>query len=206
MGKPVLLLQECGTLNRVFAAFFMNECYVKDGVDFEDSKPQMDNLKFMNSVCHYFHADSQPVGLKKFFHGKVVIPSIDMDKFRSVGIYDFFDDEMKQKVSDVAKEFADTAHQQRHCDFIFSALPDVSPMIYDCIQDPESNFRSRLVIGADFGNGGYTGIWEFYCLMMTKFREVELHPIYGKSYKDVDLMTNEELDKYNKPSSEQQHD
>lgn len=203
MANQMRLLQECGTLNRVFAAFFMNECWIKDGINFEDSKPTMSQIASLNEEGHYFVEGDSTHGLKHFFHGRVEIPVIDLEKFRSVGIYDFFDDEMKNKLTDVAKYFSKAVKSHQYCDFVFSSLPDANPFIYDCILDPESNFRSRLIIGHDLAANNYSAIWEFSSLLMEKFREVEAHAIYGKSYKAVTHMTDEEREKFNKKPVEE---
>jgi hypothetical protein len=203
MTKPSLLLQECGTLNRVFAAFFMNQCAIKDGIDFEDSKPKMKQIACLNEDGQYFTEKDSPYGLKHFFHGRVEISSLDFDKFRVAGIYEFFDDELKEKITDSARYFSQAVKSHNHCDFVFSSLPDASPFLYDCILDPDTNFRSRLIIGRDVAENKYKGVWEFNCLLVSKFREVEPHPVYGIHHKDVDFMTDEEREKFNKkPISE----
>lgn len=196
MAKQPLLLQECGTLNRVFAAFFMNECAIKDGINFEDSKPTMKQIAAYNDDGIFYSENDSPYGLKHFFHGKVDIDNLDLENFRSKGIYEFFDDTIKEKITDVARYFSHAVKSHQYCDFVFSSLCDLPPFIFDCILDPETNFRSRLVIGKDLANDRYQAKWEFNCLLMTKFREVEEHPVYGKNYKDVDLMTDEERAKW----------
>lgn len=202
----MLPLQECCTLNRVFAAFFMNKCTIQYGINFEDSKPQMPQICYLNEGQQYFVEGDHVQGLKHFFHGKMVIENIDLDKFRSVGVSDFFDNDMQDKLTDISRFFSNAVSAHKYCDFVFSSLPDVNPYIYDCILDPESNFRSRLVIGRNLAENTSTGIWEFYCLLVSKFREVEEHPIYGKSYKDVDFMTDEEREKYNKQPENDEND
>lgn len=186
MSTEPRLLQECGTLNRVFAAFFMNECTVKFGVDFEESKPQMPNIVRLNESEWFFNETDKPHGLKEFFHGRINIPKLDMDKFRIIKLPDFFDDDMQGQITDLACYFSQIMKKNKECDLVFSNLPDYPPFIFDCIQDPETNFRSRLVIGKNFADDNYSAIWEFYCLMMAKYREGEPHPIYGKTYKIVD--------------------
>lgn len=199
MAQAIKNLQECGTLNRVFAAFFINECEVKNEISFKDSKPQMPQIASLNDTGNYFAEGDSIHGLKHFFHGRVVIENIDLEHFRSVGIYDFFDDSMKDKIIDVARFFSNAVKSHQYCDFVFSSLPDNSPLIYDCIFDPDTNFRSRLIIGANFGSYNYTAVWEFYGLLMERFREIEVHPIYGQAFKSVDRMTDEEREKFNKP-------
>jgi hypothetical protein len=204
--KEGRLSQECDTLNRVFAAFFMNQCYIKDGINFIDSKPQMPNIASLNDSGRFFVEGDNVAGLKEFFHGKVVIEKIDLEKFREVGISDFFEGEIQGQIMGVASHFAAVVKQNQYCDFVFSDLPDASPFIFDCILDPKTNFKSRLIIAHDMMTGNHNAIWEFNCLLVSKFREVEEHPIYGKSYKDVDYMTDEEREKFNKPPTEDEID
>ncbi len=204
MSKPEnMLLQECGTLNRIFGAFFMNECAIKEGIDFEDSKPKINYIAELNEKEIYFKEGDYTHGLKHFYHGKVDIDFLDFQKFRHAGIYEFFDDILKEKVSDAARYFSQAVKSYNHCDFVFSSLPDANPYLFDCVLDPDTNFRSRLIIGHDLTTNKYKGIWEFYCLLVSKLREIDPHPIYGINYKDVDLMTDQERAKFNKkPESE----
>lgn len=199
MAESLKYLQECGTLNRVFAAYFLNECWIKHEINFNESKPVMPQIADLNNNGHFFVEGDSVFGLKKFFHGRVVIENIDLEHFRSVGIYDFFDDSIKDKISDVCRFFSNEVKAYQHCDFVFSSLPDYPPFLYDCICDPDSNFRSRLVIGANFASDNYSAIWEFYALLVDKQREIDPHPIYGKTFKSVDKMTDEEREKFNKP-------
>lgn len=191
------LLQHCGTLNRVFAAFFMNECAIKEGINFEDSKPQAPQIACLNEEGHYFVEGDSIHGLKHFFEGKVEIENIDIEKLISKGIYEFFDDDIKDKIIDLAIYFSNQVKSHKYCDFVFSSLPDYPPYIFDCILDPETNFRSRLIIGKNLANTVYSGIWNFSCLLVAKLREVQKHPTYGRSFSDVDFMTDEDRKKYN---------
>lgn len=191
-------LQACGTLNRVFAAFFMNECIIKNDINWNEYIPITPQIACMNDEGRYYGETDSPYGLKHFFHGRVVIENIDIEHFRSVGIHDFFDDELRSKFVDVARYFSNAVKAHQYCDFVFSSLPDSEPFIYDCIFDPSTNFRSRLVIGANFGSNNFSAIWEFNALLMDRFREVDSHPIYGKSFKPVDQMTDEEREKFNR--------
>lgn len=206
MGNKILPFQECGTLNRVFAAYFINKCYVAHGIIFGDYKPVTPQIMHLNEGEKYFIEGDYIQGLKHFFHGRVEITDFDLDRFRSIGIADFMDDEITDPLNDVARYFSNEVNSYKYCDFVFSSLHDMSPYIYDCILDPESNFRSRLTIAHDMASSRFIAIWEFYCLLVSKFREVEPHPIYGKSYKDVDHMTDEEREKYNKTSENEEND
>jgi hypothetical protein len=192
------IIQDCAILNRVFTAFFLNECSMKDGINFEDSKPTMPQIACNNEEGRYFTEKDSPHGLKHFFHGRVEIPEFDLEKFRTMKINDFFDEDLQGKITDVARFFANAVKAHEYCDFVFSSLPDGVPFIYDCLLDPESNFRARLIIGSNLMTNTYSAVWEFYCLLMERFREVEDHPIYGKSSKAVSYMTEEERAKYNK--------
>ena len=196
--------QVCGMLNRVFAAFFMNECAIKEGIDFEDSKPTMSNIACHNNDGIYFTEKDSPHGLKHFFHGRMVVENFDLQKIMSMKIENYIDNHgIREKLDDVARYFANAVKSHEYCDFVFSSLPDAVPYNFDCLLDPETNFRSRLVIGQNLGRDETSAIWEFYCLLMTKFREVDKHEIYGASYKAVDYMTDEERGKFNKkPASE----
>jgi hypothetical protein len=197
MANQDRLLMECGTLNRVFAAFFINECE-KNKIDFIESKPQREDIAQLNNGQWFLSEKDSPPGLKTFFDGKVLLENVDMNKFKTTGIYDFFDDEMKSKLIDCSNHFANEIEKAKYCDLIFSALPDYPPFIYDCIMDPETNFKSRLVIGHDITTNNYNMVWDFYCILVSKFREVDPHPIYGKHFRNVDGLTDEERKKFNK--------
>lgn len=191
--------QVCGMLNRVFAAYFMNVCSTNEGINFEDSKPTMSNIACHNEQTIYFTEKDSPHGLKHFFHGRMVIEDFDLDKFMSMKVYEYIDNNgIREKLADVARYFANAVNSHKYCDFVFSSLPDAAPHIYDCLLDPDTNFRSRLIIGRDLVTNNFGAIWEFYCLLMTKFREVDKHEIYEASYKAVDYMTDEEKEKFNK--------
>ena len=201
------LLQVCGTLNRVFAAFFMNDLYTRHGIAMNDAIPTMRQLVELNEEGHFFTENDSPYGLKHFFHGKMTVENIDLQKLRTIGIADFIKEDLQDKLNDLTNYFAQAVKSFEPCDFVFSSLPDAPPFAFDCILDPESNFRSRLIIGRDLANERYNAIFEFYCLLVSKFREVEAHTIYGKSYKDVAVMTPEEREKcYPQPIPENEHD
>lgn len=201
MGKDIPMLQECGTLNRVFAAYFLNKTG-ELGVDYQDLKPQMDNIISYNNGSYFFNENDYPNGLKSFFQGCITIEDIDLNKFRSVGIYEFFYEDIKEKLDGVAKHFAEEIEKNKYCDLVFSSLPDAPPFAFDCIMDPETNFKARLIIGYNIAGDTYNARWEFYCLLMSKFREGEPHPIYGKHFRNFDSMTDEEREKINnKPES-----
>lgn len=191
--------QVCGTLNRIFAAFFMNECIIKEGIDFEDSKPIYPNICFLNTEGHYFTEDDLPYGAKHFFHGRMLIEDFDFKKFMSMKIEDYIDNNrIKDKLTDIAQYFSQAIKTYQYCDFVFSSLPTAPPYLYDCILDPETNFRSRLVIGKNLDKDQPSAIWEFYCLLMNKIRKTDVYSVYGEAYKNVDHMTDEEPEKFNK--------
>lgn len=198
MSSPLTIYEACSMYNNVFAAFFLNECDVKEGINFEDSKPQMTQISWLNEERSYFNDYDTPYGLKHFFQGRVEFDNVDIEKLKVSRIEDFFDKTMQSKITDVARYFANAVNAHKYCDFVFSSMPDATPFIYDCMLDPETNFRARLIIGHDLATNTYNAVWEFYCLLMSKFRQVDDHPTYGLSFKDVDYMTDEEREKFNK--------
>lgn len=194
------MFQNAAILNHIFVAYFQNEAD-KFGVNFEDSKPTLQEISRANSGQYYFTPGTEQFGLKEFYHGKIVIEYFDTTIFNKE--IDEWINCAKDKIIDLAKDFAQAVSDKKYCDFVFSALPDGNPYIYVVSNDPDTNFRSRLILGHNFGENNISLVWEFYCLLMIRYREVENHPIYGQTYKNVDEMTDEEREKFNKqPISE----
>ena len=189
-------LQITGTINRVFAAYFINQCYFKDDIKLVEYKPEAPLITIMNAENTYYTQTDNPHYLKHFFHGRLAFQEFYPEKFAELGIVGFFDQPMKDGIDNIVTDFTGQLKANQYCDLVFSSLPEAVPFLYDCIFDPDTNFRSRLIVGTDFATGKSQAIWEFYALMMHKLREVEPHVIYGKTYKPVDDMTDEEKQKY----------
>lgn len=194
-------IQSCDIMNRVFAAKFLNDLYVKDGIDLHEYKPVAPHIAIFNREGYYFTEKDQVNGLKCFFYGVARFDDFDLEELNNSDIPEFFNAGMQEKIEAVSHDFANALRSQKHCDLVFSSLPDANPYNYSCLQDPETNFRSRLICSTDFASGKKQAVWEFYALIMQKLREVERHVIYGTTYKSVDEMTDEEKNKfYNKES------
>ena len=165
----VNLLQCTDVLNRVFAAYFMNIADNK-GVNFEESKPTFKPIaEFNEGIC--FTQDVNLHWMKYFYHGKILFEELDIDELKNVSIEDFFDDDLKSKVADLACDFSERVKENSPCDFVFSDMPDCQPFISSFCIDPETNFKSRLIVGKDFVTNKWNCIFEFYCLLMQKVRE-----------------------------------
>lgn len=163
------LIHCCDVFNRVISAYFMNiaEEY---GVNFEESKPQVKPIADLNKGF-YFTEDTNMQWMKSFYHCRIVFENVDLEKLKTQSIEDFFDDDMKGIIHDNARHFARHVKENSPCDFIFSEMTHGDPFIYSISNDPETNFKSRLMIGKSFLEDNMRGLFEFYCILMQKVKE-----------------------------------
>lgn len=183
------------TLNHVFMAYFIYSAE-KLGVDFYNTRPTESITKSM--VGHYFVPDVGYPHMHHFEMFRICIQDVSLEKFKSSGIEEFFDDDMKNKVEMMAREFSEIAKKYPDSDYIFSRLPDAMPFITSFDKCEDTNFSARMIYGPNFSDFRTSVLFEFYCLFVQRWRKAENSTLYGEKIQTVESMTPEEREKYDK--------
>lgn len=175
------------TINKVLMAYFINILENK-GVILIDHKP-IDNF-------------THPV--RELFDGKIVIENFDIEFLNKRSIEEFFTDSVKEKIDVCAKNLSEILKKYPYYDLLFVNLPDQppSPFISSIYTDEETRFCGRIILGKNFGEEHLTGIFYFSVMIVDRMREIDpFHP-YEKIFKNVENMTDEEREKYDRKESE----
>lgn len=183
-------------LNRVFMAYFQNiaEGY---GIDFYNTRPTESITKSM--IGAFFVPDVDYDHMREFYIGKFHLDGVNLEKLRESRVEEWIDENVKSKIHYLAIQFSNISKEYPYSDYIFSMLPDCLPFISDCSMDCDTNFISRTIFVNDFMNNSVNIIFEFYCLIVERWRKVDSEkPLYGEKYQTVSSMTPEQREKFDK--------
>ena len=203
MAKYIHDVMIVATLNRVFMAYFQNiaESF---NVDFYNTRPTESITKSM--IGNYFVPDVDYAYMREFYIGRMHIENITLEKFRNCRVDEWLDEEVKNKLHAIAKEFSYISEKYPYSDYIFSMLPDAVPFISSCDRDCETNFTARSTFGHNIMQNTGAIIFEFYCLIVQRWRQVESEPPYGEKYQTVESMTPEQREKFDKQPKKDDED
>jgi|ERR1700761_1096178 len=195
-------LQNIQTLNNIFMSYFLNKCE-EFGVDFYNSRPTEEITNQFIGNC-FVEEDFKNYPFKRYFHpGKMVIEDIDTNYFNNKRVNDFLNEEMRIGIAGISKQFSDICKLYPYSDYIFSALPDYPPLISFCDNDPMTNFNGRAIYGQTI-DGKYKLIFEFHCLIINRFRKIDIDNNNIPIVVDVLQMTDEEKEIFDKQPEERE--
>ena len=170
------------------------------GVDFYNTRPTESITKSM--IGHTFIPDVEYAHMKHFYFGRLPMLDVDLRCLEEKGIEEFFDDKMKSKLDDLAKDFYEVSKQYPDSDYVFSTFPEALPFFSSCERDDETNFTARMIYGQNMLTKKGSILFEFYCLFMQRWRKAECDSLYGEKFQTVESMTPEEREKFDKQPEE----
>jgi len=179
-------------INRYIIADFVNEA-INQGIDFYKAKPTLKNLIKMRD--NYILPEDELPFKKYGHHGRIIFDGLD-----SLNInVETFIDERKKLINECVNEFVNILKEYPDSDYLFPLLPDCTPFLSVCDRDEDTNFTSRFMVHTDLIANTNIGIFEFYCIILQRMREVEEVLQNGErvlTIRDVFFMNPEERIKY----------
>lgn len=191
-------LQKLDCVQHCFLAYFQ---YILDkyGVNLSKMQPKYPPIKKM--IDNYFLPDIDYSFMRKFYSDKIIIENRNLEELDENGIENFFNEDFKKPIEKSAINLAEIINKFPFSDIIFSAIHEDHSFLCSDNSDDETKFRGRLEYGKTmhlFKKDKGTFIFEFYCLIMERYRKIDSIKNYGDTWMPVSIMTKEQREKFDK--------